>query len=197
MQTTGGPTNTLCIKNVNVNELAETMERRRIDFFAVRETTHRAKELVTDAKAIPYETVCTIKIAPLKSKVVERCGLPRIKWWRLKEKEEDIVYRTRIPAVTIVDDTWKGAANTIARDARSELGIIKPGRRKVDEQTWLWTDIMPEINGSQENIGAMAKVLRNIPPSLALRQVRPRSGDNREGHGYGYKEDETGQNNSS
>ncbi|XGW23903.1 hypothetical protein V3C99_005819, partial [Haemonchus contortus] len=109
--------------------------RTQIDFVLVR---HRDQGLVTDAKTVPYETVatqhrpliCTFKIAPPKPKLAERCGPARIKWWRLKEKEEAVVSSILLPAVTTVDETWKGAAEAITR----------PGRRKLDKQTWLWTD---------------------------------------------------------
>uniref|UniRef100_W6NG02 Uncharacterized protein n=1 Tax=Haemonchus contortus TaxID=6289 RepID=W6NG02_HAECO len=35
---------------------------------------------------------------------------------------------------------FKRAVEAITRVARSELGMTKPGRRKIDKQTWLWTD---------------------------------------------------------
>nr|CDJ81375.1 unnamed protein product [Haemonchus contortus] len=119
--------------------------RTQIDFVLVR---HRDQGLVTDAKTVPYETVatqhrpliCTLKIAPPKPKLAERCGPARIKWWRLKEKEEAVVSSILLPAVTTVDETWTGAAEAITRVARSKLGVTKPGRRKLDKQTWLWTD---------------------------------------------------------
>uniref|UniRef100_W6NET7 Craniofacial development protein n=1 Tax=Haemonchus contortus TaxID=6289 RepID=W6NET7_HAECO len=119
--------------------------RKQIDFFLVR---HCHQGLVTDAKTVPYGTVatqhrpliCTLKIAPPKPKLAERCGPTRIKWWRLKEKEEAVVSSILLPAVTTVDETLKGAAEAITRVARLKLGVAKPGRRKLDKQTWLWTD---------------------------------------------------------
>uniref|UniRef100_A0A7I4XRC0 Reverse transcriptase domain-containing protein n=1 Tax=Haemonchus contortus TaxID=6289 RepID=A0A7I4XRC0_HAECO len=119
--------------------------RTQIDFVLVR---HRDQGLVTDAKTVPCETVatqhrpliCTLKIAPPKPKLAERCGPARIKWWRLKEKEEAVVSSILLPAVTTVDETWKGAAEAITRVAPSKLGVTKPGRRMLDKQTWLWTD---------------------------------------------------------
>ncbi|VDP12406.1 unnamed protein product [Heligmosomoides polygyrus] len=97
---------------------------------------------VTDAKVVPYETVapqhrlliCTLKIAPPRLKQVERCGVPRIKWWRMKEKEAAVIPRVRLQTVTTVDDTWKKATNAIRQAAQLELGITKPGRRKVVKQ---------------------------------------------------------------
>ncbi|XGW06744.1 hypothetical protein V3C99_016790, partial [Haemonchus contortus] len=56
------------------------------------------------------------------------------------EKEAAVVSSILLPAVTTVEETWKGAAEAITRVARSKLGMTKPGRRKLDKQTWLWTD---------------------------------------------------------
>ncbi|XGW34867.1 hypothetical protein V3C99_018706 [Haemonchus contortus] len=96
--------------------------RTQIDFVLVR---HRDQGLVTDAKTVPYEMVttqhqplmCTLKIAPPKPKSAERCGPARIKWWRPKEKEAAVVSSILLPAITTVDDTWKGAAEAITRVA--------------------------------------------------------------------------------
>ncbi|VDO66764.1 unnamed protein product [Heligmosomoides polygyrus] len=56
------------------------------------------------------------------------------------EKEAAVISRVRLPTVTTVDETWKKATDAIRQAAQSELGITKPGRRKVDKQAWLWTD---------------------------------------------------------
>ncbi|VDO82509.1 unnamed protein product [Heligmosomoides polygyrus] len=84
--------------------------------------------------------IYTLKIAPPTLKQIERCGAARIKWWRVKEKEAAVISRVRLPTVTIVDETWNRATDAIRQAAREELGTTKYGRRKVDMQTWLWTD---------------------------------------------------------
>ncbi|EYC05841.1 hypothetical protein Y032_0080g1394 [Ancylostoma ceylanicum] len=114
----------------------------QIDFVLVR---HRDQELVTDAKVVPYGTVATqhrpliftMKIMPPKGMHDERCGPARIKWWRLKEKEENVTSRTKLPPVTTIDETWENATRAVAEVARSELGTTKPDRRKINMQTWL------------------------------------------------------------
>ncbi|VDO81141.1 unnamed protein product [Heligmosomoides polygyrus] len=85
----------------------------------------RDRSLVTDAKVVPYETVapqhrpliCTLKIAAPRQKQVERCGAPRIMWWRMREKEAVVISRVRLPTVTTVDETWKKAADAIRQAA--------------------------------------------------------------------------------
>ncbi|VDP14105.1 unnamed protein product [Heligmosomoides polygyrus] len=58
----------------------------------------------------------------------------------MREKEAAVISRVRLPTVATVDETWKKAGDAIRQAAQSELGITKPGRRKVDKQAWLWTD---------------------------------------------------------
>ncbi|VDO87662.1 unnamed protein product [Heligmosomoides polygyrus] len=123
--------------------------KTQIDYVLVR---RRDQILVADAKTVPYKTVatqhhpqiCWLNIIPPRCKHVERCGSARIKWWRLKEKEAAVIPRIRFPTVTTVDETWKDDTDAITRAARFELGTMKPGRRWVEEQTWLWTDDVKE-----------------------------------------------------
>ncbi|EYC21748.1 hypothetical protein Y032_0018g3509 [Ancylostoma ceylanicum] len=70
----------------------------------------------------------------------ERCGPARIEWWRLKEKEKSVVSRIKLAPVTTIDESWENATRAIVEVAHSELSTTKPGRRKIDGQTWLWTD---------------------------------------------------------
>ncbi|VDP11892.1 unnamed protein product [Heligmosomoides polygyrus] len=58
----------------------------------------------------------------------------------MREKEAAVISCVRLPTVTTVGETWKKATNAIRQAAQSELGITKPGRRKVDKQIWLWTN---------------------------------------------------------
>ncbi|VDP46820.1 unnamed protein product [Heligmosomoides polygyrus] len=58
----------------------------------------------------------------------------------MREKEAAVISRVRLPTVTTVDETWKMATDAIRQAAESELGITKPGRRKIDKQAWLWTN---------------------------------------------------------
>ncbi|EYC17678.1 hypothetical protein Y032_0030g2209 [Ancylostoma ceylanicum] len=97
---------------------------------------------------VPYETVatqhnpliCSMKVMPPKRMHDERCGPARIKWWRLKEKEETVTSRIELPLITNIDETWDNATQAIVEVARSKLGTSKPGCRKIDKQAWLWMD---------------------------------------------------------
>ncbi|VDP29544.1 unnamed protein product [Heligmosomoides polygyrus] len=83
----------------------------------------RDRSLATEAKIVSYETVapqhrplfCTLKTAPPSLKQVQRCGAPRSEWWRMREKEADVISRVRLPIVTTVDDIWKKATDAIAK----------------------------------------------------------------------------------
>ncbi|VDL78050.1 unnamed protein product [Nippostrongylus brasiliensis] len=84
--------------------------RSQIDYVLVR---RRDAKLVSDAKVVPYETVasqhrpliCTMQFTPPKQKRVERCGQEHIKWWRLKEKEAEVIGGIRLLPIVDVDNT--------------------------------------------------------------------------------------------
>ncbi|VDL69479.1 unnamed protein product [Nippostrongylus brasiliensis] len=96
--------------------------RSQIDYIRRRDA-----KFVSDAKVVPCETVatqhrpliCTMKFTPLKQKRVERCGHERIKWWRLKEKEAEIIGGIRMPPTVDVDGTWQGMKSVVYDAARS------------------------------------------------------------------------------
>ncbi|VDP22629.1 unnamed protein product [Heligmosomoides polygyrus] len=86
--------------------------------------------------------ICTLKIATSRLKKVERCGAPRIKWWRVRVKEAAVISRVRLPTVTTVDETWKKATDAIRQAAQSELGItnlddaMSTSRYGCGQTTW-------------------------------------------------------------
>ncbi|VDP13440.1 unnamed protein product [Heligmosomoides polygyrus] len=82
----------------------------------------RDRGLVTDAKIVPYET-----IAPQHRPLI--CTL-KIASPRQKQKTTD----------------------AIRQAAQLELGITKPGRRKVDKQAWLWTNDLKAKVGEKKSL---------------------------------------------
>ncbi|VDO04602.1 unnamed protein product [Haemonchus placei] len=130
--------------------------RSQIDFVFVRRSVARNRNEDSETVATQHRPlICTLKIAPLKPKLAERSRPTRIKWWRLKEKEAAVASSILLPAVTTVDETWKGAAKAITRVARSKLGAIKPGWRKLDKQMWLWTDhVRDKVRGKKKQYHA-------------------------------------------
>ncbi|VDL71125.1 unnamed protein product [Nippostrongylus brasiliensis] len=123
--------------------------RSQIDYVLVK---RRDAKLVSDAKIVPYEMVatqhrpliCTMKITPPKRKWVERCGHTRIKWWRIKGNEAWMIAGIRMPQIVSVEETWQSMKTAASEAARSQLGVTKPGRRRIDKQTWLWRDEVKE-----------------------------------------------------
>ena len=119
--------------------------KTQIDYILVR---RRHLLTVTNAKAVPYEAIATqhrpviaiLRIRPPQRQLNERTGPPRIKWWRFHEREAKMIPYIRLPAVTMVEETWNQAKHTICNEARRTLGITKPGKRFVKRDTWLWTD---------------------------------------------------------
>ncbi|VDO83189.1 unnamed protein product [Heligmosomoides polygyrus] len=55
------------------------------------------------------------------------CDFSRV----VTDKEAAVISRVWLPTVTIVDETWKKTTDTIRQAAQSELGNMKPRRRKV------------------------------------------------------------------
>ena len=119
--------------------------KTQIDFILVRRQHFKT---VTNAKAVPYETIASqhrpiiadLRIKPPQQRLDERTGPPRIKWWRFREKEAEMVERTQLPAVTTVEETWNQTKHLIRVEAQRTLGMTKPGKRFIQRDTWLWTD---------------------------------------------------------
>ncbi|VDO90211.1 unnamed protein product [Heligmosomoides polygyrus] len=153
--------------------------KTQIDFVLVR---NRDQGLVADAKIVPYETVatqhrpliCTTKIAPLSTRQIERCEPPRIKWWRLKENEAAVTSRIRLPTVTTVEETWRGATEARLDAARSELGTTKPGRRKFDRQSWVWTNEVKEKVREKKRLYHASSATRKSRNGACIRKPRNR-----------------------
>ncbi|VDO94500.1 unnamed protein product [Heligmosomoides polygyrus] len=163
-------TNQLLIRN------HETYALVRHEIELVVPVKDHDRSIVIDTKIVPYETVApqhrpliyTFKITPPRLQQVEECGAPRIKWWRMKEKEAAAISRVRLPTVTTVDETRKKVTEAIRQAARLELGSTKPGRRKVHKQTWLWTLRRPcESEGSREEVAVSCVSRRQDSRQLA------------------------------
>ncbi|VDP22621.1 unnamed protein product [Heligmosomoides polygyrus] len=116
-------------RNVDGERILEYAESHSLTIIGFVLVKDRDRSIVTDAKVVPNE-------------MVERCGTARIKLWRMREKEAAVISGVRLLTVTTVDETWKKATDAIRQAARLEIGTTKPGRRKVDKQTWLWTDVV-------------------------------------------------------
>ncbi|VDP11076.1 unnamed protein product [Heligmosomoides polygyrus] len=110
-----------------------------IDFILLK---HRDRKLVTDAKVVPYETAATQHRYTLLSRPSEAkaCRL-----MRSTENQEVAVEGKRYCfcfPYSVTDETWKNATDTILQVACSELGMTKPGRRKIKK---LWSNDVREI----------------------------------------------------
>ncbi|VDL78641.1 unnamed protein product [Nippostrongylus brasiliensis] len=95
---------------------------------------------------------------------VERCGRERIKWWRLRKKEAEVIGGIRMPPIVDVDGTWQDMKSVVDDAARSQLGVTKPGRRMIDRQTWLWTEeVMEKVRAKQRlyNVFLCSKTAAN------------------------------------
>lgn len=109
--------------------------------------------IVADTKVIPSECLAPqhkLLITDLRIKVYIRKpyvkGQAKIKWWKLQDHKMTLREKTVFPPVDCdnIDHTWSSFTTSITSIAQSELGVTKPGTRKIDKQTWLWTDNVQE-----------------------------------------------------
>ncbi|VDO63574.1 unnamed protein product [Heligmosomoides polygyrus] len=102
-------------RNFNLISYCCGSSKSQIDFVLAKD---RDRGLVTDAKVVPYETV--------EAGRAMRCS------------ENKVVANEREGSSCDFSRAVTDGHN--CRRSISELGITKPGRRKVDKQAWLWTN---------------------------------------------------------
>ncbi|VDP13807.1 unnamed protein product [Heligmosomoides polygyrus] len=115
-------------------------EHQDSDFVLVKD---RDRKLVTDAKIVPYERVAPQhrplhfedRASETETGRAMRCTKNQVV---ANEREGSSCGFSR--AFATVAETWKKATDSIRQAAQLELCFTKPGRRKVDKQTWLWTN---------------------------------------------------------
>ncbi|VDP26908.1 unnamed protein product [Heligmosomoides polygyrus] len=60
--------------------------------------------------------------------------------------------------------SYRRVTDAIRQAAESELGITKPGRRKVDKQVWLWTD---DVKAKKITVKETEAALKKMRPGKA------------------------------
>lgn len=121
----------------------------QIDFVLLRK---RDFPIVVDTKVIPSDCLAPqhkLVVTDLRINVRRRTnvtGPTTIKWWKLVDHKATIVNAINFPKINPddVDATWAALRNSIVSTAKVVLGSRKPGRRRIDKQTWLWTDEVQE-----------------------------------------------------
>uniref|UniRef100_A0A914W105 Endonuclease/exonuclease/phosphatase domain-containing protein n=1 Tax=Plectus sambesii TaxID=2011161 RepID=A0A914W105_9BILA len=121
----------------------------QIDFVLTRRRDFR---LALDAKIIPSESigpqhrplVVTMSIELPREKRNDRKNAARVKWWKLKEQTADVIANIDLPPINAANTAWATLANSVQTVASEMLGATKPGRRRIDRLTWLWTDEVQE-----------------------------------------------------
>uniref|UniRef100_A0A914WXY9 Reverse transcriptase domain-containing protein n=1 Tax=Plectus sambesii TaxID=2011161 RepID=A0A914WXY9_9BILA len=121
----------------------------QIDFVLTRCRDFR---LALDAKIIPSESigpqhrplVVTMSIELPREKRDDRNNAARVKWWKLKEQTADVIANIDLPPIHAANTAWAALANSVRTVASETLGATKPGRRRIDRLTWLWTDEVQE-----------------------------------------------------
>ncbi|VDO19280.1 unnamed protein product [Heligmosomoides polygyrus] len=95
----------------------------------------------------------------------------RIKWWLMKENEAAVISHIWLLAVITVDEAWKKATDALRQAAMLDPSITKPGRHRVDQKTWLWTDeIKVKAPGTKSRVQAAAGASVEFPISVGVHQ---------------------------
>lgn len=149
----------------------------QIDFVLVRK---RDLKLVQDAKVVPSETtttqhrplICTMSVEPPKPRRPDPSGPARIKWWRFKEAENEMVGRLSLPPVNSVQQAWSEVKASVTAAARDVLGTTKPGRKKIDKLPWLWTEDVRQAVREKKRTFTAHRAARTVDSWQAYRLAR-------------------------
>ena len=114
----------------------------QIDYVLVR---RRNLSDVLDAKIIPYEgvvtqhrpVICKLGIKTPRTDCLIRNETKRIKWWKFKEKEANIIAKNKIPPIASVEKTWNRLKDATHKAAHAVLRSTKPGRQIAYKDAWL------------------------------------------------------------
>ena len=72
---------------------------------------------------------------------------PRIRWWKLRERDMDAKFREEVRLALggreDLPDDWVAAAEIVRESARKVLGV-KFGQRREDKETWWWNEDVQE-----------------------------------------------------
>jgi len=125
--------------------------KTQIDYWAVRSSELKN---IKDCKVIPGEsclpqhrvlildfwTPVNRRRRPMETK-------ERIKWWKLKDtptmKEEFI--RTLPEQRGTPDEVWQHLEGRVHKAATRLIGKTKPGRRRIEKETWWWREEIQEV----------------------------------------------------
>ncbi|XP_047118377.1 craniofacial development protein 2-like [Schistocerca piceifrons] len=116
---------------------------------------------VLDVKVIPYKTVvmqhhsliCKLRIKLPTNKHEDHTGPARIKWWKFKDKEADIIAQITLPPITTVEESWEKVKESAHETAHAILGTTKPGRRRTYRDAWLWNDTIKDVVHIKKRLG--------------------------------------------
>ena len=121
--------------------------RTQIDFWVVRQCDLRN---IKDCKVIPGEN-CIPEHRPLlldmKIPVDQRRRYfgetkEHIKWWNLRNNlQAQAALRTALtPLGETPEQSWHNLTTNVHQVAKSLLGVTKPGRKRIEKETWWWNE---------------------------------------------------------
>ncbi|KAK3568140.1 hypothetical protein QTP86_031379 [Hemibagrus guttatus] len=139
-------------------ELADMMERRKVDILCVQETRWKGSKACSigagfklfyygvDSKRNGVGVVLkeefvrnVLMVCKKKRSEIEK----KTKWWKLKKEECCEEFRQKLRQAlggqVVLPDDWETTAEVIRETGRKVLGVSS-GRRKEDKETWWWNE---------------------------------------------------------
>ncbi|XP_049807079.1 uncharacterized protein LOC126249467 [Schistocerca nitens] len=118
----------------------------QIDCILVR---RRDLKDVVDAKVIPYATqhrqlICKLRIKLPSNKHVDHTGPARSNCGNSRLQKLASYPKLLCHQITTNDESWKKLKESAHEAAHAILGTTKPGRRRIDRDTWLWNDTVKD-----------------------------------------------------
>ena len=120
----------------------------QIDFWLVRSAN---RKLVKDAKVIPSECVAPqhrllvidVWLNTKPPRMQQRTGPERVKWWRERQCRQTLQQAfngINADPTKCIEDMWRDVSSQIRNEAGRVLGKTKPGRARINKETWWWND---------------------------------------------------------
>lgn len=126
--------------------------KTQIDYWLLKRTDLK---LAMDCKVIPSDILAPqhrLLILDLRMKLkvkrVPKTGPPRIKWWNLSRRQEQL--REALQEITPddgenVNERWNNIAGKVRAVASEKLGRTKPGKRYIEKEVWWWNEEVQEM----------------------------------------------------
>jgi hypothetical protein len=151
----------------------------QVDYWTVRRCHLKH---VKDCKVIPGES-----LLPQHRLLLLEMGLPinrqrrlthgetkaRIKWWKLATKNAGSALAACLPALDQgIEETWTELTERVHKEATKLLGVTKPGRRRIEKETWWWNEDVQAVIRDKKTAYKQWQATRKAEDRLAYLEAK-------------------------